>query len=478
MPIQQCTKDGKQGWKWGEQGKCYVGPNAKSLAKKQGQAIRASGYTENQQRSPLKTDPTRTATLRRRFAQELRGRFNKLKGLIRELVDEEDVFGLKPSNRISNVENTRWRFQSSDRQQELFEQWMRTQINREVLATDSADRYWEEYVRQAYYKGQGRAFDDTMKGRNAANDNADFIAGTKDEFLRSSFNHPPSVEKVKLLAGRVFTDLKGITEVMGNQINRSLVDGMIQGDNPRVIASRMNKLIDGIGKRRATVLARTEIVRAHAEGQLDAFERLGVQDLGVAVEWSTALDERVCPLCQSLHGIVLKREEARGMIPRHPQCRCSFLPANVGEAPRGQKRSKRKIDKSIDQSIKAEIPPKSKRTVAQQRERTPWVGADKNISRERVKAIVSERKINKAMRVGKKGAQISNLGPELASETARQAGVSERVAKAALVVATLGDFALPGIPAGSAAVTLLAGAKNPKAVIRAAKAIIKRMKEG
>lgn len=46
MPIQRCTKDGKLGWKYGEQGTCYVGKDAKSKAEKQAQAIYASGYTE------------------------------------------------------------------------------------------------------------------------------------------------------------------------------------------------------------------------------------------------------------------------------------------------------------------------------------------------------------------------------------------------------------------------------------------------
>ena len=48
-----------------------------------------------------------------------------------------------------------------------------------------------------------------------------------------------------------------------------------------------------------------------------AFEALGVEELGVAVEWATAGDEAVCELCEALEGVVLKIEEARGMLPRH-----------------------------------------------------------------------------------------------------------------------------------------------------------------
>lgn len=38
MPLNQCTKDGKSGWRWGNQ-TCYTGPGAKKKAAKQGAAI-------------------------------------------------------------------------------------------------------------------------------------------------------------------------------------------------------------------------------------------------------------------------------------------------------------------------------------------------------------------------------------------------------------------------------------------------------
>ncbi len=44
MPVQRCQKNGRKGWKFGSSGTCYVGQGAKSKAKRQGRAIRASGY--------------------------------------------------------------------------------------------------------------------------------------------------------------------------------------------------------------------------------------------------------------------------------------------------------------------------------------------------------------------------------------------------------------------------------------------------
>jgi len=42
MPLKKCTSNGKSGYKWGDSGKCYTGPNAKNQALKQGRAIEAN----------------------------------------------------------------------------------------------------------------------------------------------------------------------------------------------------------------------------------------------------------------------------------------------------------------------------------------------------------------------------------------------------------------------------------------------------
>ena len=39
MPVKKCIKDGKPGYKWGDEGECYIGPEAKEKARRQGIAI-------------------------------------------------------------------------------------------------------------------------------------------------------------------------------------------------------------------------------------------------------------------------------------------------------------------------------------------------------------------------------------------------------------------------------------------------------
>ena len=42
MPLQKCKKNGKDGWRWGSEGECYLGPSGKNKATRQGIAIEIS----------------------------------------------------------------------------------------------------------------------------------------------------------------------------------------------------------------------------------------------------------------------------------------------------------------------------------------------------------------------------------------------------------------------------------------------------
>lgn len=252
----------------------------------------------------------------------------------------------------------RWAFVSSPEQILAFQEWLKTQLG-DLVTSKSEEELWRLYAESGYRKGAGRAFDDVKVRERALaitdEKKRDFYQGGKEQFLRDSFAHPISVEKVKLLAARSFTDLKGVTETMATRVSRSLLDSLVEGVGPREAGRRLAKETD-FSRDQALTVARTEIIRAHAEGQLDAMEELGVEEVGAAVEWSTTGDGRVCKLCAPLNGIVLKLDEAHNLLPRHPNCRCAWVPANVGEDTSGQKRSKRLIDAALKKSqLKARI---------------------------------------------------------------------------------------------------------------------------
>lgn len=42
MPLKRCSVDGKPGWKYGDSGHCYTGPNGRQKAIEQMKAIKVS----------------------------------------------------------------------------------------------------------------------------------------------------------------------------------------------------------------------------------------------------------------------------------------------------------------------------------------------------------------------------------------------------------------------------------------------------
>jgi HK97 family phage portal protein len=90
---------------------------------------------------------------------------------------------------------------------------------------------------------------------------------------------------------------------------------------------------------RAQMIAETETTRSAAEGALRGYRESGVVE---AMEWSTVLDERVCPVCGSLHGarvslsgafwdtlepdLQQRYRRTFQVPPAHPRCRCRLRP--------------------------------------------------------------------------------------------------------------------------------------------------------
>lgn len=285
----------------------------------------------------MRADPTRTTALVRAFRRAIAARFRRIAHAVEELLVERDALGLLPAKRL--LENKRhlfpepdgWRFRTDPEKRALFERWLAQNVDATVLDRSSDGRPWTgRFVESAYKKGLTRAFVDARRAELGQRSD-DFLGGSQAEFLRSSFGQAEQAAKLELLGTRSFEDLRGVTTEMARQLNETLADGMLKGENPRVVAREMVEQIEDLSKSRAELIARTEVIHAHAEGQLDAFESLGVEGVGVLAEWSTAGDDRVCARCAELEGDVMTIAEARGRLPRHPRCRCAFLPADASE---------------------------------------------------------------------------------------------------------------------------------------------------
>ncbi len=281
---------------------------------------------------PLKADPTRTGPLVRRVLAAAGAKFDALKAAVLEKVRAEDALGVgkRPNPFATVTTNTQWAFNEDDEKVRAFKVWLESQLAQTIAAND-ADDLWRKFVEDGFRQGAGRAFDDANRAGAVPAERLNFYNGTRDEFLRSSFGRPESVTKVKLLAARTLDEMKGVTAEAATRMVRTLAEGLVRGQGPYQIARTLAADVN-LSRTRAELVARTEIVRAHAEGQLAAFEQLGVTKLGVQVEWSTAGDGRVCKKCRPLNGKVMTIDQARGKIPYHPRCRCAWVPAGVGES--------------------------------------------------------------------------------------------------------------------------------------------------
>lgn len=343
-------------------------------------------------------DPTRTTMLRAQYMADMARRFAVIRRIVYHAIYTQDVLGLRPAvNPFISVnqlpEKQAWRFQTDSQKVESFNKWFKEQVDEQILQVDVKGNPWTaKYVDSAYRKGSVRAYVDTHKEDLA--ESPDFYKGSKSQFLQTAFAHPERVSKLKFLGTRSYDELKGISSELSKQMSRVLADGIAHGLGAEAVARNMTNTINGIERTRARTLARTELIAAHAEGQLDSFEDLGVKELGVLVEWATAGDDRVCPQCAEMNEAVMTVDEARGMIPFHPNCRCAWIPSRESILQdKKQVWTKAEKQKHVDDALLKGLPKKTRtgekvpQTIAEARRRSTWLGKTKKFKTSTVDAI-------------------------------------------------------------------------------------------
>jgi len=297
-----------------------------------------------------RTDPTRTTTLRNVFAREFRKRFNELVRVIRMSVDQQDTFGLRvllgtpQTLQMQPSGAGAFSFARSPDKVAAFMRWLEQQVQAGILTVGeleqiglSIDGAWtNRYIFDSYKRGMYRARSEMRR--------MGYDVPTIDETggINVSMGTPLHLDRLGLLYTRVFSELKGITLQMDQIISRILAQGIADGDNPRLLARKLVAVIDGTGAgelgitdslgrfipaaRRAEILARTEIIRAHHQAMVQEYMNWGVLGVRIRAEWKTAGDRRVCSECEALEGEIFELEVVMNMIPVHPQCRCIALP--------------------------------------------------------------------------------------------------------------------------------------------------------
>lgn len=338
-------------------------PNLQQFRRLQGVLM---GLPAEKLRTPLlsvhaasvRYDPTRTLHLRNTWARDFRVRFAKLKRAIVQAVVTEDVFGLNPPDAgirrimvqdavLKTPGHGAFAFPRSQKKVTAFMEWLQEQEQAGLLETTripqigvASESPWTDiYISDSYSRGVQRARYELAHAGYAVPS----IEATGG--VLASMSLPFHIDRVGLLFSRTYSELKGITSAMDQIISRVLSQSMADGDGARVIAKKLLSTISGVGdlsftdkigrfipaEQRAEMIARTETIRAFNEAALQEYKNWGAVGVSAIVEFQTAGDSRVCPTCASMQGRIYSLDEASGIIPVHPRCRCCWLPA---EAPK------------------------------------------------------------------------------------------------------------------------------------------------
>lgn len=289
----------------------------------------------------LTVDPTHTQAIREQFLREARRRFRRVRGLVREAVGyQDDILHLAQDSRLADADDVE-RFPSGEGKTRAFTEWLREKLATGVLevtdrrAVRNGEHWTATYIRAAYTRG----WENTRERLQQA--------GVAVEEAEDVFNLGVPQRQLRELYTRTYEQLQSVTSDAVPQVRDVLTQGLAEGINPREMARRLTKEVQTIQRTQAEVLARTETINAYSEASLDRYDRAGQADVTLSGEFSTAGDDRVCPICEALEGQEFDTEAMRAEAfeyepdadeppslggtypvkpPVHPQCRCAILP--------------------------------------------------------------------------------------------------------------------------------------------------------
>jgi len=131
----------------------------------------------------------------------------------------------------------------------------------------------------------------------------------------------PNEDTTKWLEKRIVWAAIEIGDETELLLRSALSAGVEAGEGAEEIAKRVKGVFEHCDKTRALRIARTEVITASNIGNEEGYKRAGVEKQ----EWYAALDERICEICEGLHGNVYKIGSG-DRAPAHPSCRCVMLP--------------------------------------------------------------------------------------------------------------------------------------------------------
>jgi len=162
--------------------------------------------------------------------------------------------------------------------------------------------------------------------------------------VKLPFNQPHK-RALNAVEKMAFLNIKNINDEVKGDLRRGLYEAIQNGEGIEGLKNRVEASLKKKPKKvakdvqpdardtpefRAEIIARTELVRAYNQGNLENIKMAGIEKK----QWVTGHDERTCPICKPMDGQVRKvgepfvgklpnGKEVRVMAPPiHCQCRC------------------------------------------------------------------------------------------------------------------------------------------------------------
>ncbi len=263
-----------------------------------------------------RSDPSKTALIRRKFVMEVNSRYRSVASNLRIAAANIPLLG--ETNNFTVI-------------QERLD-WVQTFLDQQFKVALLAGDWYQKYIEDAYIKGVRRGIRYT-KGKELFWLDSSSAQGLEIAFIRQVSN----MYTLDTLRQKTLSDLTTIVQAVRGRILSDLSILLVRGATEKDIYKSLQQTMHNIGVLRSRTVARSEVVRAQSYGLLDAFQGFGITEVKVAaettksftsnenVEYISSSDTKVCPLCKPFDGKVMSIQEAYGLIPIHPNCRCSFV---------------------------------------------------------------------------------------------------------------------------------------------------------
>ena len=282
--------------------------------------------------SMSKSGPSRMATTQDNFRKEIERRFKALRDALSLLIEERNELDL-PANQIdeSGPNGPRdivqqspadivddFEFSTRAGREASFQTWWEDAVESSLIepidrdAILNGEHYSAAHLDNGYKKGIKWA-DPRLK---------EFGVDIDDVDVATTFELPIHQDTARTLYTRTYGQLESVAEHTEQEVARILTDEVAAGEGPRSIARTLTNEVQSIQRTRGRMVARTEVMNAHAYATGNRYQEYGV-------EWANIITFEPCSQCVEFRdGGPYPVREVQSALPIHPNCVCAMVPAS------------------------------------------------------------------------------------------------------------------------------------------------------